>query len=327
MSKSTDYFKDVLTKTPIKTSWLWFFVLIRLPLGIVLGSLSCLSTLGNMRRITAPSDINTALLIILIQLCLVALYVVTYIQMKRLTARGYYLCITTITIDWLAIVVNSNTGYVLTTLVISFLVWSLPNYIYFKKRRELFEPYVLALLEEYGRNSSNNDSAQYNSSEVITAEPEQEIRVYQPYWQKDDTVSQIAQPVQTTQPEEMRQPDNTQGEAGSLPNVNTYLNTEIHQILDEKNIADKSEPQAQQETPSHSYFFNSSEAKDLRSEKVRYCKYCGHQLDSSTNICTGCKKQYFKLKPVHIIAAMAFIIFSMFIYIMILQSQIAKLSR
>lgn len=39
--------------------------------------------------------------------------------------------------------------------------------------------------------------------------------------------------------------------------------------------------------------------KKVKKTKITFCKKCGHMIDPETKKCTGCGKQYFKIKPIN----------------------------
>lgn len=149
-----EHYRAMTKRFPRPTSWLFFYVFIRFPLGIIFGILNLFSLSG--QRIIAENHLfgialeQEELLINLayaLQIGMLLLIFVLMIRMIRLTRGAYLANMIFLGIETLLIGFNFMMSgwwignpivYFIVGSVVWGLVWMLPNVIYFKKRTLLF---------------------------------------------------------------------------------------------------------------------------------------------------------------------------------------------
>lgn len=133
-----------MAKKKLSIKWAENFIHGIIPLRILLILVDSFRTYENIEYWT-----NLITIFFIINACYIILMVFTYFYAKKYTKIGYKLLYSLFIIDTLIfsisavnnVSVGSTNEYILILLILiflTFLIWLLPNYIYFKKRKHLF---------------------------------------------------------------------------------------------------------------------------------------------------------------------------------------------
>lgn len=136
MFPSNPRFLAATANCPYKVSWLYFYIYIRFPLGIILGAIRLLN-----------SVMSGYLLASALYVLSLGITIVCYTQMRLFKSRAYILNIILLVFETLSSIFNAciealSYWSLLPALLLSTLLfgglWLLPNIIYFRKRRMCF---------------------------------------------------------------------------------------------------------------------------------------------------------------------------------------------
>lgn len=166
-----NFFDIVLSGSKLPTKWLRFYIKIRFPIGIVISLIMFINSI----TVTDFSIYDTSSLLFVIfffalDFFNISLLVWTYMEMKKLTPRGYVLNLVYIYFFEIYYAVIYGLPYMFTSQFWSYfligaipgLVWLIPNLIYFRKRKDLF----------YRGASVTQDSRVENADNEVAADKE-----------------------------------------------------------------------------------------------------------------------------------------------------------
>ena len=124
---------DIFSKAnQLGIMWARIYIFWYFPLGIVLSSVTAV-LMPITDLVAAPENYNipVSILILILRTLFIFLMGVTYVNMKRLKFRAYYFNVAYLVLAPLFV----TTGY---AIIFWYIVFILPNIIYFKKRETLF---------------------------------------------------------------------------------------------------------------------------------------------------------------------------------------------
>lgn len=141
---------------PRGTKWMFFYVYVRFILGFVLGAGSILSSLSTIAAAESygidESYVTLAKTLLVISALFYLFSLFVFNRLRKLGAGGYELLLIFLGVEVLMIAIDTamnmndyfySSGWEIVTtalfaLVIAGLCWFLPNYLYFRKRKDLF---------------------------------------------------------------------------------------------------------------------------------------------------------------------------------------------
>lgn len=244
------------------TRWLRFYIFILLPIRIGFGVLSLLAVISVIASQAASEYAGLSLLLSLLDL---GLTIVTYNHIKKLKKEGYLYNILWLFGGFLTIalpnaIVNTTNGteglaYNMLVQCIAYaLAILLPNFIYFYKRRELFNDPLTKSDEEIFDQKQNTPPPSPNYHLDGTLEKEVKTNpIVAPL--PDEPAPQQSEPVL------------------AIP--------EIKENASEATVVPK---------------LTQLKGKKPKQKKNTFCKRCGSLIDSATKKCSGCGRQYFKIR-------------------------------
>ena len=166
-------FSNRVRNYPQGTAWMSFYIYIRFPLGLVLGCLSFFSVAATMSDSSQPgADSGLLAFCIFIDLAYLAFTVITFIYMRKFTMTGYTLnqiyLICAAVINGLSSAVGTYNEESLSFMWfigsgVYALVFVLPNWIYFRKRIDLFN----GEYPEYGDEEYVYSSEEYTDPVIV----------------------------------------------------------------------------------------------------------------------------------------------------------------
>ena len=166
-------FSNRVRNYPQGTAWMSFYIYIRFPLGLVLGCLSFFSVAATMSDSSQlGADSGLLAFCIFIDLAYLAFTVITFIYMRKFTMTGYTLnqiyLICAAVINGLSSAVGTYNEEALSFMWfigsgVYALVFVLPNWIYFRKRIDLFN----GEYPEYGDEEYVYSSEEYTDLVIV----------------------------------------------------------------------------------------------------------------------------------------------------------------
>ena len=120
--------------------WAKFYIFWRFPVGIVFTSIFILMPLTEILETPEQYDIPLTLLVVGINIVFLTLTVITYVMMKTLSIRGYYMNLVYLLLNpvFMSLQYQIDSTSIMQMLLL-FIVWSVPNLVYFSKRKALFQ--------------------------------------------------------------------------------------------------------------------------------------------------------------------------------------------
>jgi len=162
-----DFFDMILKGSKRSTKWLRFYVKVRFPLGIVISSLFFVSSLIKTNfHIENASLLMFVIFLFLLDFANILLQVFTYLEMKKMTPRGYILNVIYLYFFELyyAIVFALSDFYLFWVRFIAGIIvglaFMIPNLIYFRKRKDLFYRNTVVNADKQPDISENKDKLQ-----------------------------------------------------------------------------------------------------------------------------------------------------------------------
>lgn len=133
MEDHPNYFLEKMVNAPMGMKWFRFYVNIRFPIGFVLGAIGLMASIGTL--------FSPFFLIYVLSAGLYILQVSVYKLLKKLDMEGYNRNMILLGVETVVLSIGGGSGlfdglFFVISLIILSLVWWLPNYIYFKKRRD-----------------------------------------------------------------------------------------------------------------------------------------------------------------------------------------------
>lgn len=161
-----DYFNLRLSTSELPTSWLWFYVKIRFPLGIIVSIISIITSFSQI-NFSLYSGLGVVIILFFFSFDIinVALTMWAYVEMKNLSTKGFKLNKVLLWYGVFYLALSKSIGYINTNSsafwsgllagAIAGLIWLWPNMVYFNKRRHLFglevSDYVIVKSKSYER--------------------------------------------------------------------------------------------------------------------------------------------------------------------------------
>lgn len=278
------FVKKVAPKSPSSGTtewgigWLKFYVNWRFPLGFVFGVFSILSGI-----IQASNGGYLAESLFIIALVIdIGMYfyrVVVYAQMRQMTELGYTMNHVLLVFEAMLSAVRLSLSYadgsifdffdvILIYLVFAFLIWWLPNFIYFRHRRDLFDASVpLEHLEHVSATSKDDKPPVYPEKKFIC----RACGSYASGWYQNCPKCGAVGKMEQAPPATVPRPE----PASSAPENTPYHTGELS--MPDRVIAGSSEngePSISPDTPVQSEF--------------SFCRHCGSKLLPNASFCNQC---------------------------------------
>lgn len=144
--KEKNYFNKKRAEFKLPTEWLWFYVKVRFPIGIILGVIGLISYFSTL-DLSEFNELGVAVVLfeILLLVVILALQIYTSVQMNLLTKKGYnsnriLLILESVYYLYIYIVIALAGGDSDESLgkFIVYSIFAVLNIIYFKNRKDLF---------------------------------------------------------------------------------------------------------------------------------------------------------------------------------------------
>ncbi len=125
---------------PRSLVWARFYIFWRFPIGIVFTSVFILMPLTEILETPEQYDIPLTLLVVGINTVFLTLTILTYIMMKTLSIRGYYMNLVYLLLNPVFMSLQHQIdSTVIMQMLILYILWVLPNLLYFSKRKAFFQ--------------------------------------------------------------------------------------------------------------------------------------------------------------------------------------------
>lgn len=161
-----DYFNLRLSMSELPTNWLWFYVKIRFPLGIIISIISMITSFSQINfSLYSGLGIVIILFFFSFDIINVVLTIWAYVEMKNLSTKGFKLNKVLLWYGVFYLALSKSIEYINTDSTafwsglfagaIAGLIWLWPNMVYFNKRKYLFgsevSDYAPLRSSSYGR--------------------------------------------------------------------------------------------------------------------------------------------------------------------------------